>query len=311
MSVKNNQIKEKVKKFEQAIIPKKTAFVLPSIKSILLALDAHDWVIESSRYSYKVACELSLRYNAYVYIICMAINNEEYNKSERLVEEAIEYFNNRDGKSQGSCIIGSPSDNILKISEDEKTDLIILPTPYAERVEKDNPDSLGATIEILNNRSTVPLLLLTESNIRPEKITDKLLMPVQGKEDVTNAEWALFLSNKNTCINVLDNVRINSVDEIKNVSMDLLDEDVNERLIEISLRKNTASLLNALKEIASEMDLKLIILNKVGDLVEIIINELTKKQTSLLIVDSQTSMEKGSIIVKEAKKNKVPLLIIK
>jgi nucleotide-binding universal stress UspA family protein len=311
MSAKSNQIEEKIKKFEQAIVPEKTAFVLPRIKSILLALDAHDWVIDSSRYSYKVACELSIRYNAYVHIICMAINNEEYHESEKLVEEAIDYFDNRDVKSQGSCTIGSPSNTILKISKNEQTDLIILPSPYAERVEKDNLDSLGATIEILNNRSTVPLLLLTESDINPEKITDRLLVPVQGKEDILISEWALLLSNIETNINVLDTVNTDSVEEIKDVSMDLLDEDVNEGLIEISLRKNTAPLLNVLKEIASEMKLRLIISNRVGDFVAIIIGELNKKQTSLLIVDSKTSKEKGSIIIKESKKNKVPLLIIK
>jgi ABC-type uncharacterized transport system substrate-binding protein len=106
-------------------------------------------------------------------------------------------------------------------------------------------------------------------------------------------------------------VNTDSVEEIKDVSMDLLDEDVNEGLIEISLRKNTVPLLNVLKEIASEMKLRLIISNRVGDFVAIIIGELNKKQTSLLIVDSKTSKEKGSIIIKESKKNKVPLLIIK
>ena len=134
---------------------------------------------------------------------------------------------------------------------------------------------------------------------------------MQGKEDVSNTEWALLLSNNDTYINVLDTVNTDSVEKIKDVSMDLLDENVNEGLIEISLRKNTAPLLNALKEIASEMNLKLIISNRVGDLVDIIIGELSKKQTSLLIVDSKTSMKKGSIIIKESKKNKIPLLIIK
>ena len=75
---------------------------------------------------------------------------------------------------------------ILEISKNEQTDLIILPSPYAERVEKDNLDSLGATIEILNNRSTVPLLLLTESNIKPEKITDRLLLPVRQHRNRRN-----------------------------------------------------------------------------------------------------------------------------
>jgi hypothetical protein len=311
MSAKNYKIEKKIKKFEQAIIPDKEAFVLPSIDSILLALDAHDWIINSSRYSYKVASEFSLKHNAYVQIICMAINDEEYYESEKLVEEAVEFFKNKNVESQGSCIIGSPSDNILKLSEDEKHDLIILPSPYAERVEKDNLDSLGATIEILINKATVPILLLTESSINPEKITERILMPVQGKEDVTKVEWALLLSDKDTSMNILDTVRTDSVEEIKDVSLDLLDEDVNERLIEISLRKNTAPILKAIKDTATEMGLRILILNKVGDVGAIIANELTKKQTSLLIVNSEMSLEKGSRLVKESKKNKVPLLIIK
>ncbi len=37
MSAKNYKIEKKIKKFEQAIIPEKEAFVLPSINSMLLA----------------------------------------------------------------------------------------------------------------------------------------------------------------------------------------------------------------------------------------------------------------------------------
>ncbi|MHA2033199.1 MAG: hypothetical protein ACW99Q_27840, partial [Candidatus Kariarchaeaceae archaeon] len=282
MSSRTYKIEEKIKKFEQAIIPEKEAIVLPRINSILLALDAHDWIIESSRYSYKVACELSLKHNAFVQIICMAINNKEYNESKKLVDETVEYCNNKNVESQGSCIIGSPSDNILKLSEYEKHDLIILPSPYAERIEKDNLDSLGATVEILLNKSNVPIMLLTESHINPEKITEKILLPVQRRDDLPTVEWALFLSDKDTSINVLDAIRTDSIEEIKDVSLDLLDEDVNERLIEISLRKNTVPILNALKEIATEIGLKLLISKKVGDLSEIITNELARKQTSLL-----------------------------
>ena len=151
MIVKSSKIEKKIKKFEQAMIPEKEVFVPPKIKSILLALDAHDWIIESSRYSYKVASELSQRNDAFVAIICMAINEEEYEKSEKLVNEAVDYLKKRNIESQGFCIIGSPSDNLLKLSSEESIDLLILPSPYAERVEKDNKYSLGATIEILLN----------------------------------------------------------------------------------------------------------------------------------------------------------------
>jgi hypothetical protein len=311
LSAKSYKIEKKIKKFEQAIIPDKESFVLPKIDSILLALDAHNWVIGSSRYSYQVACELSIKNDAYVQIICMAINDEEYYESEKLVEEAVEYFNNNNVKSQGICIIGSPSDNILKLSEDEKHDLIVIPSPYAERVEKDNVESLGATIEILINKSVVPLLLLTESSISPEKITERILLPVHGKDGLDISGWALFLSDKDSIINVFDTVRIEVVEEIKGVSLDLLEEDVNERLIEISLRKNTAAIISALKEIAEEMGIRVVISKKVGDLVEILAKELTMTKTSLLIVNSWISLEQGSTLVKESKKNQVPLLIIK
>ncbi|MHA2032557.1 MAG: universal stress protein, partial [Candidatus Kariarchaeaceae archaeon] len=207
MSIKKEKIEEKIKKFEQAFIPEKASLILPAINSIILALDAHDWIIESSRYSYRVAGELSQRFDSDVQIICMAVNKEEYNEAERLVEEALDHYKNININANGSCIIGSPSENILKFAQKEKHDLIILPSPYAERVEKDNLDSLGATVEILINRSKLPLLLLTESNILPEKIIENLVIPIQGNEDIVAAEWVLYLADQNSTIKILNIVR--------------------------------------------------------------------------------------------------------
>jgi len=311
MSVDNIKIEEKIKKFEQALIPEKETFIIPRLNSILLALDAHDWVIESSRYSYKAACELSLRYDSEVQIICMALNEEEYYESEKLVQEAVAYLQNNKVESNGSCIIGTPSSNILKLMEEEKHDLIILPSPYAERVEKNSLESLGATVEILINKSITPLLLLTETDIDPGRITDKILIPIRGIEDIKTLEWALLLSNENSIINAFDIVSTDSVEEIRGVSLDLLEENINERLIETALRKNTAPLLKALRTLAQETGINIRISNKIGEIVSIVTDELPRGQTSLIMANSETSMERGSLLVKESKKNQVPLLIIK
>jgi nucleotide-binding universal stress UspA family protein len=309
VSGKRYKIEKKIKKFEQALIPEKETFVLPKIKSILLALDAHEWIIESSRQSYKVACELSQRNDAVVTIICMAITQEEHAISEKLVNEAVDYLTKRNVNSQGFCIVGSPSVSILKLLEEESIDLLVLPSPFAERVEKDNEFSLGATVEILLNKSKVPLLLLTELGDTSEKISERILLPVQGKDDVLSIEWALALSSEVTRLNILNTVRTESIEVIKGVSQDILDEDINERLIEISLRKYTTSLLNVLKSGANEIDIDFIVLERVGDLVDVITDELVHGKTTLLIVNSKMSLENGSVLVKLAKKYSVPLLI--
>jgi hypothetical protein len=214
-------------------------------------------------------------------------------------------------ESAGSCIVGTPASNILKLVEEENHDLIILPSPYAERVEKNSIESLGATVEILINKSKTPLLLLTETNINPGRFTEKILVPIRGIEDTKTLEWALLLSDKKTIVDVFDIVSTDSVEEIRDISLDLLEENINERLIETSLRKNTAPILNGLRALAQETGINIRISEKIGEIVSIITDELPKGQTSLIIVNSETSMERGSLLVKESRKNKVPIMIIK
>ncbi|MBD3207159.1 hypothetical protein GF319_12560 [Candidatus Bathyarchaeota archaeon] len=308
MIKRTEKINEKIRKFEQAFIPDKESLVLPKIEKILLALDAHDWVKKSSRYAYRVTCELATSHRADVEIICMAVNDEEYSESETLVDEAVKYLKENSIEAVGSCVIGSPSENILRLMDEEQHDLLVLPSPYAERVEKESQDSIGATIEILISRAEVPLLLLPESRIRPDKITDSILIPVLGREDVPPLEWALIFSEKVTALKVLDLVRREDIERFKDVSLNLLDEAVDDDLIQISLRDERAPLIKGLKDIANEMQIDIEVIEIVGAAIDSIMSKLEK--TSLLILRTGLAQEKGSSLVKEAKRNGVPLLII-
>jgi hypothetical protein len=307
MIKRTEKINEKIRKFEQAFIPDKESLVLPKIEKILLALDAHDWVKKSSRYAYRVTYELATSHRSDVEIICMAVNDEEYSESEKLVDEAVKYLKENSINAVGSCIIGSPSENILRLIDEEQHDLLVLPSPYAERVEK-SQDSIGATIEILISRAEVPLLLLPESRKRPDKITDSILIPVLGREDVPPLEWALIFSEKVTALEVLDLVRREDIERFKDVSLNLLDEAVDDDLIQISLRDERAPLIKGLKDIANEMQIDIEVIEIVGAAIDSIMSKFEK--TSLLILRTGLAQEKGSSLVKEAKRNGVPLLII-
>ena len=308
MIKRTDKIEEKIKRFERAFIPDKESLILPKIEKILLALDAHDWVLESSRYAYRVTCELATSHGAVVEIICMAVNNEENPESEKLVEEAVKYFEENSVEAVGSCAVGSPSENILELIGDDHHDLLVLPSPYAERVEKGSQDSIGATIDILITRLEVPLLLLPESKIDPVNITQSILLPVIEKEDAPSIEWALIFSGKDTTLEVLDIVREEHVESFKDVSSDLLDEEVEDRLIHISLREDKVPLIKALRELTSDMDLEINVTEKVGETPEILIDKLEK--TTLLILRKGLAQAQGSKMVKEAKRNGIPLLII-
>ena len=124
MSTFFNKVEAKIKSFEQAFIPNKESIVLPKLKSILLALDAHSWAIESSKYSMDVASELSIKHGAFVQVVCMAVSDEEYEKSEKLVSEAVKSLESNNVSCSGLCIVGSPSKNILSLIESESHDLV-------------------------------------------------------------------------------------------------------------------------------------------------------------------------------------------
>jgi hypothetical protein len=76
MSVRESKIFTKIRQFEQSFIPDKESLKVPEIKKILLALDAHDSVFDSSRYSIEVASHLSIKYDAVIDVICMVVTSE-------------------------------------------------------------------------------------------------------------------------------------------------------------------------------------------------------------------------------------------
>jgi nucleotide-binding universal stress UspA family protein len=300
-----------MKSFEQAFVPDKESFVLPRLNSILLALDAHSWAIESSRYSIDVTSELALIQDAFVQVVCMAVTEEEFDDSEKLVSEAVELLQSKNVNCSGVCIIGSPSKTILRLIDEESHNLVILPSPYAERIEEDNLESLGATIEIILNSSPVSLLLVTETDTSPNSISSKILVPMLGKDDLPIIEWGLLLANKNTIFNVLNVVRGNLVEEVKEVSKELLDEELKEELVELSIRKNTASIISSLRDISEEKGLTLKISNLVGNPIDFIKEQVIKNHPTIVLANYTLSIEDGSQLVKFSKKQKLPLFISK
>jgi nucleotide-binding universal stress UspA family protein len=311
MSKSMIKVEEKIKSFEQAFVPDKESFVVPKLNSILLALDAHTWAVESSRYSIEVALELSQIQEAFVQVVCMAVNEEEFDESEKLVSEAVQQLQTKQVKCSGICIIGSPSKNILRLIDDESHDLVILPSPYAERVEEDNLDSLGATIEILLNNSQVPVLLISKPEEIPSSISTRILLPILEKKDIATVEWGILLSHEDTFLNILNMVRSNVVEEVREVSKELLDEDLNEELIEVSLRKNTVSIISALREIGEEKGLEQSISNRLGNPIDSIEEQSSANQPTIIIANYVLAIEDGSRLVKYTKKQKIPLFIIK
>jgi nucleotide-binding universal stress UspA family protein len=294
-----------------AFVPDKESIVLPRLNSILVALDSHDWVEKSSRFSYSLAAELSVLHGAYTQIVCMAVNQDEFEKSENLVDEAVEFFKSRNIDCNGICIIGSPSSNILKLVDDESHDIVILPSPYAERIEKDNLDSLGTTVEIILNNSPVPVLLVPEPKIRTGKISDRILLYLAGKDDIAIVEWGLLFSDEDTSIQALNIIRKDLVDDVIEVSQDLLNQEIDENLVEFSLKKNRSAIISAFRDVAKEMKLDLSTSECVGDPIMCLEEKAANNDLSLIVLDYSTAIEDGASLVKYSKKEKTPIFIIK
>jgi hypothetical protein len=143
-----------------------------------------------------------------------------------------------------------------------------------------------------------------------DEVNEKILLPIISKDDFTLIEWGLLLSDENTRITVLNIIRKNIIEDIREVSKDLYTQEVKLNLVEASLRRNTASILSALRQISTEMGFTINISKRVGDPVECIEDEVSKNDLTLILSNYSIALEEGARLVKFSKKQKIPLLII-
>lgn len=91
---------------------------------------------------------------------------------------------------------GDSFQQILEAIDQQSADLVILSCPYGRELETVGPDSAGTTLDVLANRSPIPLAVVRQPFEPPADPFDRvrLLLTQQAAGAAQTAQWALGLA---------------------------------------------------------------------------------------------------------------------
>jgi nucleotide-binding universal stress UspA family protein len=309
----SEEIEKKINVFQRARAVERIRFKTVNIEKILLAIDIHTYAYETSNSALMLTSYLAKRFNAVVSLICVAVSEEETNKSNSTILRAVELLKSQRIKVEGSCGEGYPSENILRLAEKEKASIIIIPTPYAEKAEKPCIESLGTTADIVLKRAICPVILVKNPIKQPEDIMKNIILPIHSFEDFKAADWAFTLAEDNSRILLLNVVERSFVETTKEIVERLFEADINDISIERILGKDISNLLANITTRGKEKGIKIERRFRVLDEVTITIEEIEKEKNSMLILTAKPEIGNtiGSTVENLARLSSIPVLIIK
>jgi nucleotide-binding universal stress UspA family protein len=277
-------VEKKIEVFRKAILPERIDFESKKIIRLLLAVDIHAYSCEASESALLLTSYLANRFNAKVFVVCIAPSGEETEESSSKVNSAVELLVSQDIIAEGICGEGFPSENILRFAEKEMIDCIIIPTPYAEKTEKPCIESLGTTVDIVLQRAPCSIMLVKGSVQEPETVVKNILLSIQSVKEYMVAEWALTLVDEDSKILLLNVVDKSLVKNTKDVVEKLLKSKIIEDSIEGMLQKDVNTLMVNIAKKGHEKRITVKRRFRVGEEVNITLEEMKKEGSSMLIL---------------------------
>jgi nucleotide-binding universal stress UspA family protein len=305
-------IEKKIKIFEKAVDIKKIKLNPIKIKKILLAIDAHSEATEINENALQITSILAKKAQSEVFIICIAPTAIEIKISEKLVGRALKTLEKENIKVIGTCEFGHPSEKILEISNRYNPNLIILPTPYGERAEPFNIDSLGTSVDIILRKSPIPTLLVKKPKHPPNKILSSILLIIDSNKSTKAAEWALSLTKENSSLMLLTITEKETIEKVEELAKSVLEAEIDKDLLENIHKKENIEYSNKIIDDSRRKDIKIEKKHIIGDKIRLILRETEEKHTILVI---GTTIEQDDVFEHEVENIcrliRIPILLVK
>jgi nucleotide-binding universal stress UspA family protein len=308
----SDKIEEKIKIFEKAVDIKKIKLNPIEIRRIFLAIDAHSEAVEINENALQITSNLAKKHHTEVFIACIAPTNEEIKISEELVKKAVTILEKENIKVIGTCEFGHPSEKILEITNLYNPNLIILPTPYGERSEPFDIDSLGTSVDMVLRKSPIPTLLVRKRKHPANEILNSILLVIESNKSIKAAEWALSLAKTDSKIMLLTMTEKDIIEKVEEIAESVLESDIDKEFIEHFHKKESLDLTNKIIDESRQKDIKIEKKHIIGDKIRLILNQTKEKHTMLILA---TSLEKNNVLSNEVENIcrliRIPILIVK
>lgn len=312
LTIPSEKVDEKIKVFEQAAITEKIKLKPPTIERIFLAIDSHPEASEITENAVQITMNLAIKFQAEVYIACIAPTAEELVDSEKLVNETVKLLESQNVSVIGGCGVGYPSEHILGLSEDFNPDLIVMPILYGERSENFDIESLGTTVDLVIRKSPFPILLVRKPKFKPIDLTKNILIIVDKAQNIRAAEFVLSLVKRGTKLKLLSITEKEAAKKVNDLAQTIDSSELGKGTLEHVHKKEIQPLINGIIDEAKTRGIELKRIHLIGNRTKVILDEIKDKHTMIVI---SASLLEGKIFGHEveniARFSKIPTLIVK
>ena len=312
VTIPSEKVEKKIKAFEQAIVLNKLKPNPIRIERLFLAIDPHIEASDLSENALQITANLAKKHQVEVYLACIAPMRDEIKMAEKLANEATQLLESENISVTSNCSFGHPSEHILELSKQFNPSLIVMPTPYGERAENFNIESLGTTVDLVTRKTPFPILLVRKSTFLPREIVKSVLLIIDSIKTIKAAEWALTLAERGSKITLFSVTEKETIEKVEEIAQSLLDSEIDKGILERLHIKEFQALITG---VVSETETRGIEVEKkhlVGDRIKLTLEE-TKENHTLLILT--TSLEQYNILDNEvenlARLSRIPVLIVK
>ncbi len=312
VSEHSEKVRKQIKIFEKAVDMKKLELHPIAIKRIFLAVDSHTEAVDINEYALQIVLNLAKKHKAEVYIACIAPTDEELKIAEKLVNKAVKFLERENISVTGSCGYGHPSEHILELSNHFNPSLIILPTPYGERSEPFNIESLGTSVDIILRKSPFPTLLVRKPIYPPKEIMKSILLLINSIKSTKVAEWTLTLAEEDSKIKLLSITEKEMVEKVEELAHTLLESKIDKGIVEHVHSKENQAIINTIFFGAKKRELQIETKHRIGDRIRLTLEEIEDEYTILILA---TIIEQDNVLENEVENicrlAKIPVLVIK
>jgi nucleotide-binding universal stress UspA family protein len=299
-----DKVEKKIKIFEKAVDLTKLILNPIRIERIFLAIDAHSEAIAINENALQISRNLALKYQAEVYVVCIAPTTEELKISKKLVRKAITLLESENITVTGSCAYGRPSEHILELSNQFNPSLIIMPTPYGERSETFNIESLGTSVDIILRKSPFPTLLVRKPIFPPNEIVKSILLIINSLKTIQ--------AENNSKIMILSITEKETMEKVEEITESLLDFEIDKDIVERLHRWEIRALTNGIVSEAETKGIEIEKKHRIGDRIRLTLEEAKQNHTIIIL---NTIIERDNILENEVENicrlSRIPILIIK
>ncbi|GIW70775.1 MAG: hypothetical protein KatS3mg102_0317 [Planctomycetota bacterium] len=298
------ELEESMRAFEAALAPPEVVLPEPVLRRVVLALDGSN----QDPLSEELAAAVAARTGASLHVVYAYPGEAAEPARERYREERAAQLAARGlAVSTGPRPAGAEPFAQLLAALEEGGELLVACAPYLEDFGALGHQSLGSAVEVLLQRSPVPLLLARDPERPPAELWREFLLPLvfAGPEHASAAGWALRLAPPQSGLRLLlvaDTELLGSATHLLGdfVAQQALDDEVLKQLE----RKEHAGLIAACQKACAARGLGCRVSVRTGELAQVVA-ELGNAEPRVLVVAApadprSTAYQQALALLREA-----------